>query len=235
MTTATQNHFTRPEALGSDTSGPDAGRPGPAHSVPSAAFAAVRERLAPEFARIAATAVEREADRVIDREAVRRLAAAGFAALRVPTEYGGSGLTFAEQAEFILDLARADSNLVQALRAHLINQENVLGHPDPAYRERWLRRLGEGAVVGNAVTEVNNAVGEGTTTLVKDAAGTWRLNGTKYYSTGTLYADWVIVAAVDARGEEIAAIVPVDAPGVTLLDDWDGFGQQLTADRKSVV
>ncbi|NUL45639.1 acyl-CoA dehydrogenase [Cellulosimicrobium funkei] len=205
---------------------------GPAH--PSEAFRAARERLAPVFAEIAASAAQREADRHIDRGAVRALAAAGFTSLRVPVEYGGSGLTFAEQAPLILELAAADSNLVQALRAHLINQENVLGHPDPALRQRWLRRLGEGAVVGNAVTEINNAVGQGTTTLVRDATGTWRLNGTKYYSTGTLYADWIIVAAVDADGEEIAATVSVDAEGVSLLDDWDGFGQQLTASGTTV-
>lgn len=198
------------------------------------AYRAARERLAPVFAEIAVSAAQREADRHIDRGAVRALADAGFTSLRVPVDYGGSGLTFAEQAQLIVELAAADSNLVQALRAHLINQENVLGHPDPALRERWLRRLGGGAVVGNAVTELDNAVGEGTTTLIQDAAGTWRLNGTKYYSTGTLYADWIIVAAVDAAGEEIAATVPVDAAGVTLLDDWDGFGQQLTASGTTV-
>ncbi|QCU78868.1 acyl-CoA dehydrogenase [Citricoccus sp. SGAir0253] len=200
----------------------------------AARLAAVRERLAPVFASIAESAAEREAGRIIDRDAVRRLAEAGFTSLRVPVEYGGSGLTFAQSAGLIVELAAADSNLTQALRAHLINQENVLGHPDPAFRDRWLRRLGEGAVVGNAVTEIDNAVGEGTTRLVQDAGGTWRLNGTKYYSTGSLYADWIIVAAVDAHGEEIAATVPVDAPGVTLLDDWDGFGQQLTASGTTV-
>jgi alkylation response protein AidB-like acyl-CoA dehydrogenase len=197
-------------------------------------LAALRERLAPVFRSIAESAAEREAGRIIDRDAVRRLAEAGFTALRVPVEYGGSGLDFAEAADLIVELAAADSNLVQALRAHLINQENVLGHPDPAFRDRWLRRIGSGAVVGNAVTEINNAVGEGTTTLVRDAEGTWRLNGTKYYSTGTLYADWIIVAAADAHGEEIAATVSAEAPGVTRLDDWDGFGQQLTASGTTV-
>ncbi|MDI3329274.1 MAG: acyl-CoA dehydrogenase family protein [Micrococcus sp.] len=208
--------------------------PDPRASRSAARLAEVRERLAPVFRSIAESAAAREAGRVIDRDAVRRLAEAGFTSLRVPVEYGGSGLSFAESAELIVELAAADSNLTQALRAHLVNEENVLGHPDPAFRDRWLRRLGEGAVVGNAVTEVNNAVGEGTTRLVQDVEGTWRLNGTKYYSTGSLYADWIIVAAVDARGEEIAATVPVDAPGVTLRDDWDGFGQQLTASGTTV-
>jgi alkylation response protein AidB-like acyl-CoA dehydrogenase len=207
-----------------------AGTPGQA----TGRLAEVRERLAPVFRSIAESAAAREAGRIIDRDAVRRLAEAGFTSLRVPVEYGGAGLSFAESASLIVELAAADSNLTQALRAHLINQENVLGHPDPVFRERWLRRLGGGAVVGNAVTEVNNAVGEGTTRLVPDEEGTWRLNGTKYYSTGSLYADWIIVSAVDARGEEIAATVAADAPGVTRRDDWDGFGQQLTASGTTV-
>lgn len=57
----------------------------------SAAYRAARERLAPVFAEIAASAAQREADRHIDRDAVRALAAAGFTSLRVPEEYGGSG------------------------------------------------------------------------------------------------------------------------------------------------
>ncbi|MFC7401888.1 acyl-CoA dehydrogenase family protein [Citricoccus sp. GCM10030269] len=197
-------------------------------------FANLREGLAPIFASIADSAATREAERSIDRDVVRRLAEAGFTSLRVPVDYGGSGLDFAQSAELIIELAASDSNLTQALRAHLVNQENILGHPDPAFRERWLRRIGGGAVVGNAITEVNNAIGEGTTRLVQDVEGTWRLNGRKHYSTGTLYADWIIVAAVDAHGEEIAAVVPADAPGVTALDDWDGFGQQLTASGTTI-
>lgn len=232
MTTTSERLAPTPGSAGPHGApGREAGRHSGRHT---GRLAEVRERLAPVFQSIAESATSREAGRVIDRDAVRRLAEAGFTSLRVPVEYGGAGLGFAESAELIVELAAADSNLTQALRAHLINQENVLGHPDPAFRERWLRRLGAGDVVGNAVTEVNNAVGEGTTRLVQDAEGTWRLNGTKYYSTGSLYADWIIVAAVDARGEEIAATVPADAPGVTRLDDWDGFGQQLTASGTTV-
>ncbi len=197
-------------------------------------LAAARRRIEPVLRSIADSAAEREEDRVIDVDAVRRLADAGFTSLRVPVSHGGDGLTFAEAAELIVDLAAADSNLAQALRAHLIFQENVVGHTDPDFRDRWLRRLGAGAVVGNAITEVNNALGEGTTRLVRGDDGVWRLNGTKYYSTGSLYADWIVVAAVDADGAEIAATVPADAPGVTRLDDWDGFGQRLTASGTTV-
>jgi alkylation response protein AidB-like acyl-CoA dehydrogenase len=59
------------------------------------------------------------------------------------------------------------------------------------------------------------------------------LNGDKYYSTGTLYADWIAVSAqrLDAAGESsrVIALLPKAAEGVRCDDDWRGFGQRLSA------
>ena len=58
--------------------------------------------------------------------------------------------------------------------------------------------------------------------------GADRLNGTKFYSTGSIYSDYTQVWA-SAPGNRIAgAVVPIDRAGVSILDDWDGFGQRLT-------
>ncbi|HEY0234082.1 MAG TPA: acyl-CoA dehydrogenase family protein, partial [Afipia sp.] len=67
----------------------------------------------------------------------------------------------------------------------------------------------------------------GSTALKRDGTG-YRLNGTKYYSTGTLYADYVLVRAADADGKGLAAVIPTTREGVERLDDWDGIGQRLT-------
>ena len=37
------------------------------------------------------------------------------------------------------------------------------------------------------------------------------------------------MSAIDAEGRDIQAIIPTDRAGVELYDDWDGFGQRLTA------
>lgn len=192
-------------------------------------LADVRFQLAPVFTQIADGAAQREANRLIDHHSVEALRNAGYTRLRVPEEFGGLGLSFAETAPFIVGLGEADSNLAQTLRAHTIFIEGVLSHPDPEYRSLWLNRIGSGAVVGNAVTEINNAVGASTTVLTSLPSGELRLNGTKFYSTGSLYADWVLVAAVDEDGNDLGLAVPSDADGVTMVDDWDGFGQKLTA------
>src|SRR5439155_1007784 len=55
------------------------------------------------------------------------------------------------------------------------------------------------------------------------------LNGTKYYSTGTLYSDYVLVRTADSAGVNAAALIPVNREGIELIDDWDGLGQRLTA------
>jgi alkylation response protein AidB-like acyl-CoA dehydrogenase len=57
--------------------------------------------------------------------------------------------------------------------------------------------------------------------------GEYFVDGTKYYSTGTLYADWIIVSLLDGE-ERVSVAVPTNAPGVTRIDDWNGFGQRLT-------
>ena len=57
-----------------------------------------------------------------------------------------------------------------------------------------------------------------------------RLNGRKIFCTGSIYAE-VIVVAARRPGEDrqtLAAFLPVDAPGLTVVDDWSALGQEFT-------
>lgn len=189
--------------------------------------------LTPVFTRIARSAAQTERAGSLDSEGIAALRDAGYTRLRVPEAYGGAGLTLGEFYPFVVELGAADSNLVQALRAHLLHTEIVLAHDDPEYRDRWLTRLGEGAIVGNAVTEVGNAPGESLTKITVDDDGRWRLNGRKFYSTGSLYADWIQVTA-EFQGTIRGLAVPATTEGIELHDDWEGFGQRLTASGTTV-
>ncbi|MBU3060341.1 acyl-CoA dehydrogenase family protein [Nocardia sp. NEAU-G5] len=186
------------------------------------------ETFAPLFDRIAAGAVQREIDRRLPHEEVGWLRAANFGALRVPVEFGGFGVSTRRLFSLLIDLAAAESNLPQALRVHFaFVEDQLLAAPGPD-RERWLRAVAGGALVGNAITEPGvGAVDRYRTTLTPDGPD-WRLNGVKYYSTGSLYADYILVAA-DRHGERVSVLVDAAAAGVRLHDDWDGFGQRLTA------
>jgi alkylation response protein AidB-like acyl-CoA dehydrogenase len=61
------------------------------------------------------------------------------------------------------------------------------------------------------------------------ADGGYRIQGKKFYSTGALFADFISVGAVDEDNRRLTAIVPKDAPGLAVTDDWSSFGQRTTA------
>jgi alkylation response protein AidB-like acyl-CoA dehydrogenase len=182
-------------------------------------------RFRPIFATIAADAVARERDRVLPHEAVAMLRDAGFGALRVPRALGGSGISLRTLFSLLTELAEADPNLPQILRAHFAFVEGQLGREETSDRSLWLRHVVDGALFGAAMAERTD--GTETTTRIVRSGPEWVLNGTKYYCTGTLYASWIVAVATDGIDRFVLA-VPAEAPGVTRIDDWDGFGQRLT-------
>lgn len=172
-----------------------------------------------------------ERDRVLQYDAVERLRQAGILGLRVPTRYGGPGASARDVLGAVIRIASGSSNVAQALRAHFGFSERLLSNrATDAERQEWFPKIAAGLVVGNAITDSGGkAPGSADTKVLADEDGVLRLNGHKFYSTGTLYADVIAVSAVDAHGRDLQAIIPTDREGVELFDDWDGFGQRTTA------
>ncbi|RMX07706.1 acyl-CoA dehydrogenase [Corticibacter populi] len=205
-------------------------------------IAELQARFRPVFARIAEGAAAREHTRTLAYEPIAWLREAGFTRLRVPPHFGGLGASVEQLFALLVELAEADSNVAQILRPHLGFVDRLLIDRDAATQARWLPLAGQGAIFGNATTETGGGtVGELQTTLVPDPErpSGWLLDGRKFYSTGTLYADWVTVVArtvVPGRADEtVHALVETTAPGVERLDDWHGFGQRLTASGTTVL
>lgn len=191
-------------------------------------------RFAPLFAQVAAGAVARETRRQLAVDEVKTLLQAGFGALRVPTEYGGAGVSIRQLFDLLIELGAADSNLSQAFRPHLafVEEQRLRALQGNAQARIWLSRVVDGKFFGGAATEPGQGAAQRYQTAVTHTPSGWRLNGEKYYSTGSLYADYIAVAA-DRDGERVSVLVPADAPGLTQTDDWDGFGQRLTASGHS--
>ena len=185
----------------------------------------LHERFAPVFQRIAQGAVQREQERTLAFDAVGWLKHAGFGALRVPRSQGGLGASLPELFALLTELGSADSNLPQIVRAHFGFVEGRLVSQDSESQAYWFPKVVEGQLWGAAMAERSDTT-TNSVTLKPTAAG-WQLDGQKYYCTGTLYADWIAVAAADGA-DFISVVVPTDAPGVTRVDDWDGFGQRLS-------
>jgi len=183
----------------------------------------------PLFARIAAGAAERERTRTLPDEPIQWLKEAGFGTVRIPQQKGGWGASLPQLFQLLIELAEADSNLPQALRAHFAFVEDRLNQPDNVERDAWFRRFIDGELVGSGWTEIGNVRLGDVITRVTPAANGWTLNGEKFYSTGALFADWIdVYARRDDNQGDVIALVNTHQPGVTREDDWDGFGQRLT-------
>jgi alkylation response protein AidB-like acyl-CoA dehydrogenase len=189
-------------------------------------LAAVRDAL-PGLARDVPAA---EAARQLPRLSVATVRATGLPVLRIPEAYGGPGGSLRDLFGAVIDLAAADSNLAQALRSHFGFIEGLLSRADsePA-RLRWFPEILEGKLFGLAWAELGRTPATFATTL---ADGT--LNGRKYYSTGSLFADLIETTAVDTVGRHVNLVVPAEREGVSVADDFDAMGQRTTASGTTV-
>lgn len=196
--------------------------------------AELKAQFRPIFDRIAESAVERERDRIQPEREVGWLKTARFGALRVPVEHGGFGASLPQLFDVLIDLATADTNLAQGFRSHLALVEDRLVAPR-SEGEVWLKRFGAGQIAGNGWTEIGAVkIGESITKVSPDADG-FRVDGQKYYSTGSLFAEWIDTYATRSdTGAPVIAIVATEQPGVERRDDWNGFGQRLTGTGTTV-
>jgi len=189
------------------------------------------------LARIGEGAALRERERIAPHAEIALLREARLGALRLPVADGGGGASMRQLFEAVIALSSADPNVAQALRAHFGAVEEHLDAPDGPRRRRWLERYARGELVGNAATEpgARNPGDPKLSTILEARGDGFVLNGVKHYCTGTPFADHVLVTANTPDRRSAVAIVPTDRPGVTVSDDWDGFGQRLSGTGTTVL
>ncbi|WP_166905772.1 acyl-CoA dehydrogenase family protein [Mycobacterium sp. DL440] len=185
------------------------------------------------LASIAAGAKDRDLNDENPFDQVAALKRAGFGTLRLPEPLGGAGFTVPQLFSAVIDVAKADPIVAHIFRTHFWFTEERLRSADDPESRRWLGKIAEGKIFGNAFSEKGSlAVGSlvFNTRLLADEAnpGAFRLSGEKYYSTGTLFSDYLTVTATTDHDSVASVLVPTNRDGVRLVDDWDGFGQRRT-------
>ncbi|NPT34082.1 acyl-CoA dehydrogenase [Paraburkholderia xenovorans] len=187
-------------------------------------------------AAIAAGAEARDRGDADTRDAIALVRAARLGVFRVPKAEGGAGATLPQLYELVLDLAEADSNVPHILRNHFAFVEKALRARHLPQYQRWIEFVYDNELFGLGASELgtqNIGDGDGNTRL-QPAGSAYRLTGTKYYSTGNLYSDHIIVNAKTPDGQFVGARVSVRQPGVDVREDWDGIGQRQTASGTTV-
>lgn len=171
-------------------------------------------------------------------KAVAKFKELKFGTLRIPLELGGKGLTIEELFKVLIDIAQYDSDLPQILRAHFQLTEEILRSNDKSYQSYWIEKILQGEIIGNAYTEAvgKEVLGDGQyqTKLIPIEDGVYEITGTKIFSTGTLYTDYVAVRVNDIAGDNFSVLIPTNRDGVTAIDDWDGIGQRYTGSGTTI-
>ncbi|MFI2374755.1 SfnB family sulfur acquisition oxidoreductase [Streptomyces sp. NPDC018964] len=188
---------------------------------------AVAAGLAADFRKDAA---ERDAVRRLPHAELERLSASGLLAVSVPAEFGGADVRAETLAEVFRLLAAADASLAQIPQSHFVYVNVLRRQGTHEQQEFFFGEVLRGKRFGNAQSEAGTKhVQDIRTGLARRPDGSYVLDGVKHYCTGALFAHWIPVLARADDDTPHVAYVPHDAPGLTVVDDWDGMGQRTTA------
>ncbi len=192
----------------------------------------VAAALAADLARGAA---ERDRERILPAEELELLSDAGLLAITVPKAYGGAEVGAATVARVIALLSGADGSIGQIPQNHFFMLEALRLQGTEAQKRFFYGRVLGGERFFNALSEKGTKTAHDHATRLSRAGGGYRLDGRKFYSTGVLFAHWIAVVANDEDGRSTLAFVPRDAPGITVVDDWTGFGQRVTGSGTTIL
>jgi SfnB family sulfur acquisition oxidoreductase len=199
-----------------------------AHRIASDEEALARARALRET--LSAGAAARDRERALPRAEVERLSQEGLLAITVPRRFGGAGVRVETLAQVAALLASADPNVAQIPQSQFVYLELARQVGTEAQQQLLFGEVLDGRRIANAQSEAGSkTVADIRTTLRRRPGGDFVLDGEKFYCTGSLLAHWLTVLAKDEDGRTRVAIVPREANGVSVIDDWSGMGQRTTA------
>ena len=165
---------------------------------------------------------------------VDEMKALGLFGLSIPEQYGGLGLTMAEEAQTIRALTRASVAFRSVIGTTVgIGSQGIVIDGTEAQKQQWLPKLAAGeAVASFALTEpeAGSDAASLKTLAIRDG-DVYRLQGTKRFITNAPRASVFTVMArsePDVKGAAgiSAFIVPADTPGISLGKPDHKMGQR---------
>ena len=187
-----------------------------------------------DFAReeVAPGALERDRTKQFPKEMFDKLAGLGMMGLPFPEEYGGAGGDTVSFAIVTEELSKACASTGITYSAHISlggAPINMFGTEEQ--KHKYLTPICTGESFGAfGLTEPNagSDAGGTQTTAVKEG-NEYVINGNKSFITNASHAKHLALTAITGRGEdgskEISAIiVPTDAEGFTVIDNYEKMG-----------
>jgi len=185
----------------------------------------VAERLRPLEERVA------EEDEVPE-DIVREMREMGLFGLSIPEDYGGLGLTMAEEVRVALEFGRTTPAFRSVFGTNVgIGSQGLVMAGSDAQKRQWLPRIARGEIVTSfALTEPGAGSDSASvqTRAVREG-DVYKLSGTKRFITNADKASLFTVMARtggEGAGGVSAFLVPADLPGVSVGKPEKKMGQQ---------
>ncbi|RVT94466.1 acyl-CoA dehydrogenase family protein [Sphingomonas crocodyli] len=192
----------------------------------------VDERLIPNEDRV-------EHEDAVPQEIIDEMRDLGLFGLTVPEEYGGLGLTSAEEVQVIYELGRTSFAYRSVIGTTVgIGSQGIVMDGTEAQKQEWLPKLAGGMFASFALTEPNagSDAASITTTAIREG-DVYRVNGTKRFITNAPRAGMFTLMArsqPDVKGAAgvTAFILPAETKGISFgkLDKKMGQKGTMTCD-----
>ncbi|MET8979556.1 acyl-CoA dehydrogenase family protein [Streptomyces sp. NPDC004539] len=156
---------------------------------------------------------------------VESLRASGLLSLLIPKERGGGGADWRTAYAVIREIAAGDGSIGQLLGYHYLLSWNPRFFGTDAKTEELERAAADGGWFwGGAFNPRDPDV------TLTPSDGHFLLNGRKSFATGARVADRIVAGATRTdTGDPVVVVLDPAHPGVHRPDDWDNFGQRLSA------
>ncbi|GJH35878.1 SfnB family sulfur acquisition oxidoreductase [Paraburkholderia hospita] len=179
--------------------------------------------------RVAVGASERDRERRLPREEIEWFSQSGLWAITVPKAYGGAGVSFVTLTEVIKIVSAADPSLGQLPQNHFGLVDVIALTGTEEQKRYFFAEILAGKRFGNGFSEKGTKNVLDLRTTVRRDGDDYVIDGTKFYSTGALFAHFVPVLGLDEARKAWLAYIPKGTAGLEVIDDWSGFGQRTTA------
>lgn len=146
----------------------------------------------------------------------------------IAPQYGGLGISLEDSVDIVSELAYGDAGAAFTLFISILGTNMVQLYGSDELRERHLvplaRNGGFCATLGSEEA-AGSELAKITTTIAR-RGGELVINGAKYFSTNTGFADFLIVVgrSADDPSDFIAALVPAHTPGIKITKRWEMIG-----------
>lgn len=180
---------------------------------------------------VAPGAIERDKTKAFPKEIFKQLADMGMMGLPFSEEYGGAGADTVSFAIVTEELSRACASTGITYSAHISlggAPLNLFGTEEQ--KQKYLVPVCTGESFGAfGLTEPNaGSDAGGTQTTAKEDSDDYVINGNKAFITNASYAKHLALTAItdikDGKKEISAIIVPTEAEGFSVIDNYEKMG-----------